>query len=155
EARAKAIVRPPSPLRGAESDRQVAGDDGAARSPGQPAGSKPPVPGEEREEEYGHADCGWDIVACPEAVHQTLQCPDRHLEQGGAGAGATVLAGFCRRAAAGQRRHRILQGVRRRHRRDTGRPQPRPGRHDRALRQGTSNASHPARDHRPIAGAYA
>src|SRR5207237_860493 len=62
ETRAKAIVRPPTPLRGAESDRQVAGDDGAARSPGQPAGSKPPVPGEEREEEYGHAHCGSDLV---------------------------------------------------------------------------------------------
>src|SRR5207237_990147 len=74
ETRAKAIVRPPTPLRGAESDRQVAGDDGAARSPGQPAGSKPPVPGEEREEEYGHAHCGSDLVARPEAVHQTLQC---------------------------------------------------------------------------------
>ena len=30
EARAEAILRPPSPLCGAQSDRQVAGDDGAA-----------------------------------------------------------------------------------------------------------------------------
>ena len=33
EARAKAVVRPASPLCGAEPDRQIAGDDGAARSP--------------------------------------------------------------------------------------------------------------------------
>ena len=42
----------------AQSDRQVAGDDGAARRSSQPAGSKPPAPGEEREEECGHAHCG-------------------------------------------------------------------------------------------------
>src|SRR5207237_7819145 len=61
---------------------------------GQPAGSKPPVPGEEREEEYGHAHCGSDLVARPEAVHQTLQCPDRHLEQGCTGARTSALAGL-------------------------------------------------------------
>jgi hypothetical protein len=52
----------------------------AARISGQPPGSKPAVPEEEREEEQGHGHCGREIAACFESVHQTLQCPDHHLE---------------------------------------------------------------------------
>jgi hypothetical protein len=54
-----------------------------------------------------------------------------------------LLPDFAAVLPARQRRQRILQGVRRRHRCDTERAQSRPRRHDRASHQGASDASRP------------